>query len=206
MAKNIGDWEKSQKAAPRNDARLVIENLLQPGETLLWCANGRGPHWISQNIRNALFVGAFIGFFGYLLPQAVTSGKNGPWVLGFALILFSAVSLIMVLAVFYAIVSPSHDCYALTDQRVIVVRRFWFPRIRSYAATSIQNLRVRGGPTGDIGFWKHNPRYVNRAWEIVGVDSPMELAAQIKATLGLTLPIEDVDVGPHIPPLEPRQP
>ena len=62
MAKEIGDWGKPQRAAPRNDARAVIEKLLKPGEKLLWHANGRGPHWTHNNIYSALFLGGFIPF------------------------------------------------------------------------------------------------------------------------------------------------
>ena len=134
------------------------------------------------------------------------SGKTTGYLLAYALAIFSIAGVVLLLAIFYAIVSPSHDCYGLTDRRVIVVRRFWTRRERSYTADNIRNLRVRNGATGDIGFWKEDAGYVNRAWEIVGVDGPMELAARIKTTLRLALPIEDVDVNPHIPPVTPRKP
>lgn len=206
MAKEIRDWGKPQQAAPHHDAHAVIEKLLKPGEKLLWHANGRGPHWTPNNIYSALFVGAFIPFFGLLLMQSVGNGKIGGWMLAYTIAIFSIAIIVLGLAIFYAIVSPSHDCYGLTDRRVIVVRRYWSRRERSYTSDNIRNLRVRNGATGDIGFWKQDTGYVNRAWEIVGVDGPMELAVRIKATLGLTLPIEEVDVPPYIPPVTPRKP
>ncbi|MFT3725858.1 MAG: hypothetical protein QM773_20025 [Hyphomonadaceae bacterium] len=213
MAREIGNWSKPSPAAPSraavNDSRAVIAPLLQPGEQLIWHANGRGPHWTPHNILHAVFVPSVLIVFIYLMVSSTLAGKTPPGMVAYFAVIITGITIGLGWGIAHAVFSPSRDCYGLTDRRVIVVERFARRRERSFDAGNIKVLLIRDGATGDVTFWTQPRNYVNRAWAIVGIDNPRQIAELIKATLKLDLPVTDGVKSKeklYIPPLEPRRP
>lgn len=188
------------------DAREVIAPLLEPGETLLWHANGRGPHWIPHNIFGLIFASVCAAMLAGAATLSFINGEASVGLLVYGLVITAGVTIILVSTLIHAIFSPGRDCYGLTDRRVIVVWRSWPARTRSYSASNISAFRLRDGKTGDIAFWTQPKRFVNRSWAIVGIDEPRRIADLIKTSLRLDLPLEIVNPSLRIPPLKPRTP
>lgn len=213
MAKEIGNWSKRSPALlpgkPASDPRVVVAPLLQPGEQLIWHASGRGPHWIGRNIYAAVFLPVWLALMSYGFTTSILKGEISGLMIVYIIVVAGGVTIGVGWGIVHAVVSPSHDSYGLTDRRVIVVSQFLGRRERSYDDASIRVLRIRDGATGDITFWTQPSRYVNRAWAIVGIDNPRQVAELIKATLRLDLPVTDGKKPKeklYIPPLEPRRP
>jgi hypothetical protein len=213
LPKEIGSWGKPPPASPSGkpatDSNALITPLLQPGEQLIWHANGRGPHWIGRNIYAAVFLPVWLALISYGLATSILKGEISSLMIVYVIVITVGVTIGVGWGIVHAIFSPSHDAYGLTDRRVIVVSQFLGRRERSYDASRIKVLRIRDGATGDITFWTQPSRYVNRAWAIVGVSNPRQIADLIRTTLKLDLPITD-GVKPkeklYIPPLDPRRP
>ena len=213
MAKEIGDWGKASPGAPAGkqptDSRAVITQLLQPGEQLIWHANGRGPHWTSHNIFHAIIAPGVLIALTYGVVTSTLAGKTPPGMAAYFALIITGVAIGMGWGILHAIFSPSRDCYGLTDRRVIVVERFARRRERTFDASNIKVLRIRDGATGDITFWTQPRKYVNRAWAIIGIDNPRQIAELIKTTLKLAPPVTDgvkQKEKLYIPPFEPRRP
>ena len=195
---------RTQSVEARVDAGVTITRLLEPGETLIWSANGRGPHWTLHNLFGLAFIGVMTAVFTIGIVRSANDGETSGWMLFFAGGTSALVMTILTAGLMHAVFSPDFDCYGLTERRVIVVWRYWPGRVRSFTASNIHVLRIRGGKTGDITFWKQSSRYVNRAWAIVGIDDPLATANLIRSTLRLSLPIDDLKRENYIPPIEPR--
>lgn len=213
MAKEIGNWSKPSSALlpgrPASDSGAVVAPLLQPGEQLIWRASGRGPHWIDRNIYAAVFLPVWLALMSYVFTTSILKGEISSLMIVYIIVIAGGVTIGVGWDVVHAVVSPSHDAYGLTDRRVIVVSQFLGRRERSYDAASMKVLRIRDGATGDIAFWTQPSRYVNRAWAIVGIGNPRQVAELIKATLRLDLPVSDGNKPKeklYIPPLESRWP
>lgn len=192
-----------------SDSRAVITPLLQPGEQLIWHASGRGPHWIGRNIYAAVFLPVWLALMSYGFTTSILKGEISGLMIAYVTVIAVGVTISLGWGIVHAVFSPSHDSYGLTDRRVIVVSQFLVRRERSYDAASIKVLRIRDSATGDITFWTQPSHYVNRAWAIVGIGNPRQVAELIKATLRLDLPVTDGKKPKeklYIPPLEPRQP
>lgn len=213
MTKEIGNWSKPSPALlpgrRASDSRAVITPLLQPGEQLIWHASGRGPHWIGRNIYAAVFLPVWLALMSYGFATSILKGEISGLMIAYVTVIAVGVTISLGWGIVHAVFSPSHDSYGLTDRRVIVVSQFLVRRERSYDAASIKVLRIRDSATGDITFWTQPSRYVNRAWAIVGISNPRQVADLIKATLRLDLPVTDGKKPKeklYIPPLEPLQP
>jgi hypothetical protein len=168
-----------------------ITRVLEPGETIIRTGRGRG---LNLTVLEGVLLGVFALVFSVAIGIAIQSGKP------FNLVWAAAMALVVPLIVLGAAAKSHGSVWVLTNRRLLFVggpNPNWLPNYawglsnRRPYAPRIHELIVTGGKDrGRITLrgmsWSSEP-----AVTLTGVDRPLELAALIKSTLALDLPIED---------------
>jgi len=168
-----------------------ITRVLESGEQIIRTGRGRG---LSLTVTECVLLGLFALLFGAGIVRAIETGV--PFNLAWA-----AVMAIIVPLIIWGAAAKSHgSVWALTNRRLLFVcgpnpswpmnwawslsnRRPYAPRIRELTVTGGKDhgrIALRGMSWGNVP-----------AVTLTGVDRPLELAALIKSTLALDLPVED---------------
>ncbi len=168
----------------------ALREKLRPNETILWWSRGKGS---TLDERTSWFVPLVCTASGALLLAALP-GEIGRWsaTLGFA---------IAIAVVIYRLFAAAGlELYALTNDRVLFIPGA--PPVLCFSlhrdggsAGAISELLVTGKrDKGHLrlqsAFGRHST-FRHRPIRLTGIKRPLEVAALIKATLHLPMPVED---------------
>jgi hypothetical protein len=181
--------------------------LLEPGETLVWTARGRGPHICFHTLFALAFLLLFVPAWLGGLTLAVLKATSGSWMAAYAFVQGLIVCGLLSYIAVRAFLAPSLDRYGLSNRGIIIVERYWPFAVRRYGPSDLDFIKLFDVPgRGEIRFRKGQPRSAMRLCALVGIERPREVAELIRSTLRPDLSLEDGRAAYPVPPLEPRAP
>lgn len=162
-----------------------IENLLDPGETLVWHGRPDKNHFVRRQYGRCFFAGAFLGL---ALIWAWASLQRGTTVSFFVALLFAAVGLFVVVAKTREIMAARKTRYLVTDRRAVIAVSWKTPDIQSYAPEDIGPIEIKNEKDGaaDVLF-NHTVAHADftglrRAINgFIGISDPFKAKAALEA-------------------------
>ena len=134
-----------------------VRDQLSPGEIAVWAERAGAVRVALRYLPTALFGIPFLAFalFWTIAAWDEVSGGEGA-VLVFPLfgLSFVAISIVTVLSPIWGYVVGLYTLYAVTNRRLMIIRRFPTRRVASYEPHDIEAVerRDRSGGSGDIIF------------------------------------------------------
>jgi hypothetical protein len=171
-----------------------IRDCMIDGELVVWTGRAKGVRLDTFNVAVSIILGSSLFYALRLLLFTVDWVYQSPPLiaLGFA----AFFSFFAVLSLVYIIFAPSFEVIALTNYRVVIAHTFFSPLHRHAGRAGdplppITEIRVTGTPRRGRIKLRGLRLFVAPPIVLTGVSKPLELAALIKSTLALDLPIQD---------------
>lgn len=122
-----------------------IDNLLEPGETLVWHGRPDKDRLVQKQYGRCFFAGAFLGLS---LLWAWASVQRGTTVSFFVALLFAAAGLFVVIAKTREIMAARKTRYLVTDRRAVIAVSWKNPSIQSYGPKDIGPIEIKNEKDG----------------------------------------------------------
>jgi hypothetical protein len=164
-----------------------IDNLLEPGETLVWHGRPNKDRLVRKQYGWCFFAGAFLGLS---LLWAWASLQRGTTVSFFVALLFVAVGMMVAIAKTREIMAAHKTRYLVTDRRAVISVSWKTPSIQSYAPKDIGPIEIKNDKDGaaDVVF-HHSIEHVDftglrrSATGFFGINEPQKAKAALEALI-----------------------
>ena len=176
------------------DQRALIDNELQPGETITWAGQPKPRAFSLQTLPLVLFASPWTALaILWMVSAAGLTGKHpvkGPeMVFGLFGVPFILIGLGMLAAPVWMTRLMRRNIYLITNRRAIIFQRGFSVTTRSFTPAQMQSLikRVRADGSGDIIFAGVFPMAAGNAGNLPLMQNGFYSIANVKEVEGLLL-------------------